>query len=83
MINDILIKICEELNLSESLYEKLRDRYKNISEYLREELKLNDVQIYPQGSIAIGTTVKPMSQEEYDLDFVCEKKGMIFFTYLP
>ena len=27
--------------------------------------------IYPQGSIALGTTVKPIDRDEYDLDLVC------------
>ena len=79
MINDtntIFIKICEKLNLSESLYEKLKERYKNISEYLASCPELNDVEIYPQGSIEIQTTVKPIGQDEYDLDFVCEKEGV-------
>jgi len=72
--NTILIKICEKLNLSELLYEKLKERYNNISTYLTSFPELNDVEIYPQGSIAIGTTVKPIGQDEYDLDFVCEKR---------
>ncbi|MDE0151705.1 MAG: nucleotidyltransferase [Bdellovibrionales bacterium] len=75
-INMILIKVCEKLNLSESLYEKLKERYQKISEYLQTHPELNDVKIYPQGSISIGTTVKPISQDEYDLDFVCEKDGL-------
>ena len=74
--NVIFIKICEKLNLSESLYKKLKERYNNISEYLASYPELNDVEIYPQGSIAIGTTVKPIGQDEYDLDFVCEKECM-------
>ena len=45
--NTILIKICEKLNLSESLYKKLKERYKNISEYLASCPELNDVEIYP------------------------------------
>lgn len=28
--------------------------------------------IYPQGSLPMGTTNKPLDREEYDLDFVCE-----------
>ncbi len=71
-INTFFMKLCEELNISESLYKKLKERYKNISEYLESCSELNGVEIYPQGSVAIGTTVRPISQNEYDLDFVCE-----------
>ena len=31
-----------------------------------------DIEIYPQGSLSISTTVKPLSKQEYDLDLVCE-----------
>ena len=71
-INTIFIKLCEKLNISKSLYEKLKERYNNISEYLASCSELNDVEVYPQGSIAIETTVKPLGCAEYDLDFVCE-----------
>ena len=74
--NTILIKVCEKLNLSEALYEKLKERYNAVSTYLTNCSELNDLEIYPQGSIAIGTTVKPIGQDEYDLDFVCEKEDV-------
>lgn len=72
----ILIKICEKLNLPESLYEKLEQRYKSISEFLMSRSEFSNVKIYPQGSVAIGTTVKPIGQNEYDLDFVYEKEDI-------
>jgi hypothetical protein len=28
--------------------------------------------LYPQGSVALGTTVKPQTGDEYDVDLVCE-----------
>ena len=73
IINTAFIKICDKLNLSETLHKKLRDHYKAISEYLNSCNELEDLKIYPQGSFAIGTTIKPFTREEYDLDFVCEK----------
>ena len=30
------------------------------------------IEVYPQGSYRIGTTVRPLSEEEFDLDFVVE-----------
>ena len=79
--NTILIKICEKLNLSDSLYKTLKKRYKDISKYLANCQELNDIEIYPQGSIAIGTTVKPIGQNEYDLDFVCKKDIDPFYLF--
>ena len=72
-INTIFIKICEKLSLSQTLHKKLIEHYRSVSEYLTSCEGLNDLEIYPQGSVAIGTTIKPIGQEEYDLDFVCEK----------
>ena len=71
-INTVLIKICDKLNLSETLHQELEKRYKAVSKYLRSCAGLESLKIYPQGSTAIGTIIKPISQEEYDLDFVCE-----------
>lgn len=71
-INTALIKICDKLNLSETLHKELRNRYKAVSAYLNSCDKLEDLKIYPQGSVAIETTIKPVGREEYDLDFVCE-----------
>ena len=73
-INTVFIKICDKLNLSKDLHQELERRYKAVSEYLKSCTELKDLKIYPQGSVAIGTTIKPVSQEEYDLDFVCETK---------
>jgi hypothetical protein len=28
--------------------------------------------LYPQGSVALGTTVKPQTGDEYDVELVCE-----------
>ena len=75
-LNKIFIKICEKLNLSDTLYKKLEDRYKAVSNYLSNCPGCENLKIYPQGSIAIGTTIRPIGQEEYDLDFVCEKRNI-------
>ncbi len=80
-INTIFIKICDKLNLSEPLYQELEKRYKDVSEYLSSCDELEDIIIYSQGSVAIGTTIKPIVQEEYDLDFVCEKDMCPFHLF--
>lgn len=80
--NTILIKICDKLGLSQTLHQKLKEHYKSVSEYLTSCEGLNDLEIYPQGSVAIGTTIKPIGREEYDLDFVCEKDRYPFDLFL-
>lgn len=73
-IDSILHGICAKLQLTESLYDKANERYQVIAKTLHQDdaffgMELN---IYPQGSFRLGTTVKPIYQNEYDLDFVAE-----------
>ncbi len=72
-INAVFVKICNKLNLSETLYQKLKEHYKAVSDYLNSCADF-ELKIYPQGSVAIQTTIKPILREEYDLDFVCEAR---------
>ncbi|MGA3164871.1 MAG: nucleotidyltransferase [Terriglobia bacterium] len=74
-LDDLLWRICEEVQLPPTRYEQAVARYEAVSEWLeREGSALRDLSpsIYPQGSMRIGTTVKPLGREEHDLDFVCE-----------
>lgn len=71
---DILFYICDNLQLQPSLYELAEKRYKTIAEILQKDDAFEniDLKIYPQGSFRLKTTVKPLSSNEYDLDFVVE-----------
>jgi len=71
----LLYNICEKLQLNESQYKMAKERYIAISDWLSSEgspLHGYKPRIYPQGSLKIGTTVKPKGRDEYDLDLVCE-----------
>ncbi len=74
-MNEILKQIAVELDISDSVYEQVLDRYKSLGEWLcRPEsiVKRFDPVIYAQGSIGLGTVVKPINDEdEYDVDLVC------------
>jgi hypothetical protein len=51
------------------------DRYEAVCNWLEADgsvVAVFNPTIYPQGSMKIGTTVKPFGRDEYDLDFVCE-----------
>jgi hypothetical protein len=72
-LETLLRLIAEELQLPPSLDQKARERYKALTEYLQEtELGRYPISVYAQGSYRIGTTVKPLQGEEFDLDFVLE-----------
>src|SRR5688572_2194411 len=74
-LDSLLGRICEELQLPESLHRLAEERYRAVAEWLaaRESpLAGWHPEMYPQGSFRIGTTTRPLSGDEYDLDFVCE-----------
>lgn len=73
-IDNILLGVCKKLQLSPSLYEQATERYETIAKTLKNDEAFNGIKlnIYPQGSFRLKTTVKPLSNEEYDLDFVAE-----------
>lgn len=73
---ELLQLMIEQLDLPKSIDRKVRDRYKSLSEWFsREDSSLKEVDIFSQGSFALGTTIKPLSEdEEYDLDIGCKLK---------
>ncbi len=74
-LEDLLERICERLQITSTQQALAEQRYKSVGEWLSADgtiLAPADPQIYPQGSLRIGTTVKPLSEREYDLDLVCE-----------
>ena len=71
----ILESICEELDISKSQYEDAKKKYKAVGEWMAEEDTLlfqYRPEIYPQGSMRLGTAVKPLDSDEFDVDLVCE-----------
>ena len=74
-LDDLLERICEKLQISPTQHQSAKDRYDAVARCLSKEgSPLSDVSIdiYSQGSLRIGTTVRPLKYQEYDLDFVCE-----------
>jgi hypothetical protein len=74
-MDDLLWRICDELQLSPTRYQQAVNRYEAVCQWLEADgssVAAFRPTIYPQGSMRIGTTVKPMGKSEHDLDFVCE-----------
>lgn len=74
---EIIKKLANELEISDSRYESAEKSYLSIGEWLnRPESTLANAntKVYLQGSFRLGTAIKPLneSSEEYDLDMVCE-----------
>ena len=77
-LDDLLQRICIELQIPPSQHSQAEDRYITIGRWLSADgsaLADYDPIIYPQGSLRIGTTVKPLARQEFDLDLVCELRA--------
>lgn len=71
-LNRMYNDIADELNISDSVYESAKKSYEELGEYLSNHIDY-EINVYPQGSMSIGTTTKPVSdKDDYDLDAVCQ-----------
>lgn len=77
--NDLLEKIGQALDLTESQYAIVEARYKAVATHLSKEnslLRDFEPDIMPQGSFLLGTMIKPIMQDdELDIDLVCRMKS--------
>lgn len=73
MIVSLLDQLCQQLDITQTQYKTARDRYEAVGSWLADAplRELNDAKIYPQGSIALGTVIKPIGSNEFDVDLVC------------
>lgn len=72
-LDDLLARIAEEIQLDDTRKERMEVAYRAIESLLNEDtgfFKDAIFEIYPQGSVRIGTTVKPIGKNEFDLDIV-------------
>lgn len=74
----VLERLCERLEPSETQADRAKTSYEAVGQWLAgaEGEWLASSSIYLQGSTALGTTVKPIGQNEYDVDLVCHIPGL-------
>lgn len=80
-IDDLLARAAEDLQLDKTRREKIESSYKAIQEALNNDQEFfNELnfEIYPQGSVRIGTTVKPIAKNEFDLDIVLHIQNGVY-----
>jgi len=78
-LNKALRLVAVKLDLDETRYRNAEEKYKAIGNWLNADnsnIKKYSPQVYSQGSFLLGTVVKPLSGEEYDIDLVCELCGL-------
>jgi len=73
-----LEQICQTLELTPTQHEAARDRYNAVGAWLAEadSSLLRTLTVYPHGSIALGTTVKPHGRNEHDVDLMSRATGV-------
>ena len=77
-VDRVLDEIGRTLQITPTQYERARSAYESVGEWLEgapSPLAPYRPEIYPQGSMALRTTVHPLHDEEFDLDLVCELSG--------
>lgn len=69
----LLELVCQALDLTETQYRTATAHYEAVGNWLSkaDEVLLQSLTIYPHGSFSLGTPVKPLTREEYDVDLVC------------
>ena len=79
-LNDLFLRIAEELDISDTLFEKAVTSYTALGEYIDNHCDFS-VSVYTQGSFRLGTVIRPLSEEdEYDLDLICEVIDIPYIT---
>ena len=70
---ELLARIAQELQLDKTRLERMETAYNTVTELLKKDetfFKNLEIEIYAQGSKRIGTTVKPINGDDFDLDTV-------------
>ena len=73
-VSQVLCDLAETLDVPPSKYEEAMQHYKAVGNWLGgedSELAPFNPQVYAQGSFALGTAVRPLGEDEYDVDAVC------------
>jgi len=76
-LEDTLAKMAEAAELDQTRWNRLKTAYEAIYNWLSEDPDFFgevEMEIYPQGSVSIGTTTKPYANTEFDLDVVIHIK---------
>lgn len=70
---ELLARIAQELQLDKSRAERMEIAYNAVADLLKTDndfFEDLEIEVYAQGSKRIGTTVKPINGEDFDLDIV-------------
>ena len=65
-----ILELMKKLDITPTMRKDAEEKYHAIATYLQSNgIECN---IYPQGSFAVGTVVRPLDKDAFDLDTICE-----------
>lgn len=70
---ELLARIAQELQLNKTRLMRMESAYNALAEFLKNDndfFEDLEIEVYAQGSKRIGTTVRPINNEDFDLDVV-------------
>ena len=72
-LNEMYRILSKNIDISDELFDDAVKEYQNLGRWLDNNTPEYSLTIYPQGSFALGTVIKPITdKDDYDLDLVCE-----------
>lgn len=73
MIVGLLDQFCQRIEITDTQYQTAKATYEAVGSWLAKSssFHLEQARIYAQGSVALGTTIKPLASNEFDVDLVC------------
>ena len=72
-MDQIYSKVLEHIDIGDDMFNRAKKEYENFGNWLNKNATGNSYLVYPQGSFALGTVIRPISNsDDYDLDMVCE-----------
>lgn len=74
-LNKLLSELADEIDITDSQEGAIKRAYNGVADWLNQndaDISLHDVHIFPQGSMMYGTAIKPIDENDYDIDLVCE-----------
>ncbi len=75
LLDLILTKIANEISITSAMIDQAVSSYQAVGKWIGDGIEY-DTQIFPQGSMNLGTTIKPISEkDDYDIDLVCLLKN--------
>ena len=74
-LDSVLEDVCVGVQLTQAQYNDATQKYGSLGRWLADPMSplfRYAPDVYPQGSMRLGTTIRPWRGEEFDLDIVCQ-----------